>query len=71
MDILTAEVNNMLFGQCDGIAKNISLGISVDMTRKEFKKFIKDNNGTFIEPCEVGVYRNIHTGKMERLWGLD
>lgn len=70
-NIITAEVNNMVFSYYDGTARNISRGISIAMTRKEFKEFVKTFNGEIIKPAKVGEYRNVWTGEWERLWGLD
>jgi hypothetical protein len=68
---LGAVVNGFLLRHTGNTARNIETGAEVPMTRKEFRKFVKDFHGEFQREPKLGEYFNVRTGKVERLWGLD
>jgi hypothetical protein len=70
-NILYAEYNGMILAHHNGVAANLSAGIHVDMTRKEFRQMCKEKHLETWKPLKLGEYVNIHTHKVERLWGIE
>lgn len=49
----------------------LETGRRIDMTRTQFRNFIKQKHGTFHKQLKLGEYVNINTGNVEKLFGID
>lgn len=46
-------------------------GQSMTLTRRQFRKWMKELKGRYFPQLKLGEYINEKTGKVEKLWGIE